>query len=168
MTTDGLLTRPPGAELPPDDQLVDLVRDVWVSFLELDGEELLESAGPDGDVAWATGSVSVSGAWRGHVVVSLSPELARTAAVAMLAADEVGEDDVSDAIGEIANIVGGTVKSLVPGPADLSLPHVTLRGGAPHFPGCAAVRRIDISWRGQPLRLTVWSAHDNSPEGVAA
>jgi chemotaxis protein CheX len=39
-------------------------------------------------------------------------------------ADELGADDLHDAVGELANIVGGSVKSCVDGHSTLSLPWV--------------------------------------------
>ena len=51
---------------------------------------------------------------------------AQRAAAAFLAMDEdeVAEDDVVDVMGELANIVGGNVKSMLPSGCFVSLPHV--------------------------------------------
>ena len=39
------------------------------------------------------------------------------------------EEDVADALGELANVVGGNVKAVLPGPSVLGLPEV---GTAPN------------------------------------
>lgn len=150
--------------LPSADELAGLLRDVWSSVLTLDGEALVEMGLPDAGPTWSTGTVSVSGAWQGHIVVSMSPALATVITAAMLALDDVSPEDVSDAIGELANIVGGTVKSLGPGPSGLSLPYVSLDAAVPLFLGSALARRVDIVCDGEPLRLGVWTV----PEGVSS
>jgi chemotaxis protein CheX len=61
-------------------------------------------------------------------------------------------EDVDDALGELANVVGGNVKAVLPGPSVLGLPEV---GTAPE-PGLPAdICRVDLLWRGQSLTITV-------------
>ena len=62
------------------------------------------------------------------VVYASSQHAARKAAAAFLAMepDEVSKEDISDVLGELANIVGGNVKAMLPAGCFLSLPH----GGA--------------------------------------
>ena len=62
------------------------------------------------------------------------------------------DEDVDDALGELANVVGGNVKAVLPGPSVLGLPEV---GTAPE-PGLPAdICRVDLLWRGQSLTITV-------------
>jgi hypothetical protein len=61
-------------------------------------------------------------------------------------------EDVADAFGEIANVVGGNVKAALPGPSVLGLPEV---GDAPAVRNPADVCRVDVLWRGQPLTISV-------------
>jgi len=69
-------------------------------------------------------SVDLSGAWKGRVEVRLAEGLAvaATAAMMMQPTDAVTEADVLDAIREIANIVGGVIKSSLPRPCVMALP----------------------------------------------
>src|SRR6476469_9111942 len=71
-------------------------------------------------------SVQFTGEWEGAVVVGCSESFGREAAAALFAstADRVEPDEVADALGELANIIGGNVKPLLPGAANLSLPTV--------------------------------------------
>ena len=81
------------------------------------------------------GSVSISGAWKGRIEVRLAEGLARAATAAMLMQppEEVSEADSLDAIREIANMIGGVIKSALPRPTSLSLPEssVAAEGTAP-------------------------------------
>lgn len=75
-----------------------------------------------------TGCVQIAGEWTGAVMVQTTGQFATHAASKMLAMDEadVQKVDCQDTMAEIANMIGGNIKSLVPGPSILSLPTVTM------------------------------------------
>jgi chemotaxis protein CheX len=77
-------------------------------------------------------SVSLSGAWAGRIEVVLSRGLAQaaTAAMMMQPEDALSEADVLDAIREIANMIGGVIKSSLPRPCAMTLPESTVVKGA--------------------------------------
>lgn len=102
--------------------------------------------------------VDVVGPWTGSVVLTTGRETAAGLTRALLresAPAVLDDEDVADAFGEIANVVGGNVKAALPGPSALSLPDV---GSAPHVRNPADVCRIDVLWRGQPLSISVQGA----------
>ena len=68
-------------------------------------------------------------------------------------AEELADEDVDDVLRELANILGGNVKSLLPGPSTLGLPQT----GTPPRPG-TDVRPVGATWRGHPLTITVQGA----------
>ena len=72
------------------------------------------------------GSVGITGAWRGTVVMQCSPALVRHVAGIMfgLAPDTTTLAHVQDAMGEITNMIGGNLKALLPEPCQLSFPQV--------------------------------------------
>lgn len=74
-----------------------------------------------------TGCVQISGAWSGAVLVQTSQQFACKAASKLLQmnADEVQHEDMQDTLAELTNMIGGNIKSVVPGPSFLSLPSVT-------------------------------------------
>jgi CheY-specific phosphatase CheX len=135
-----------------------IVEQVWSSFL---GEEepLLPrfdapSAFPADDV-WS-GAVSVHGGWTGTVTIELSAAVAQSLTRLMLALGEepLDDGDVADAVGELVNMVGGNIKSLMPGPSALTLPGVAA-GRAAHATDVATVARFDALWCGEPVRVSV-------------
>jgi chemotaxis protein CheX len=94
------------------------------------------------------------------VLVSCTTELAGTVTAAMLAlpVEEIAQEDISDAVGEVANMIGGTVKSLMIEPAELSLPTVIFGSITASVPGTELLQQVDRSCCGEPLRVTVLAA----------
>jgi chemotaxis protein CheX len=103
-------------------------------------------------------SISVTGSWDGHVVVGCSATAATLIAAAMLDLDpdDVVPADILDAAGELVNVVGGNVKSLLPQPSLLSLP-LTTRGDGRHirYPGTREVCGLSALWQGELVSITV-------------
>ena len=66
--------------------------------------------------------VSITGVWNGACVFSCSEALARRITALMFGSDpdDVTADDLRDALGEMANLLGGQVKALVPEGSDIS------------------------------------------------
>ena len=102
--------------------------------------------------------VDVVGPWTGTVVLTTGPQTAADLTRALLgdaAPELLDHEDVADAFGEIANVVGGSIKAALPGPSGLSLPQV---GHAPLVRNDADVCRVDVLWRGEPLTISVQGA----------
>jgi hypothetical protein len=101
--------------------------------------------------AWVT----IRGPWNGAVVVTCGRDTADELTRALLrghAPAVLEAEDVEDALGEIANVVGGNVKAVLPGPSALGLPET---GATPPVAGSPAdICRVDVLWRGQPLSIT--------------
>jgi chemotaxis protein CheX len=68
-----------------------------------------------GELAMIEGQVQVTGGWRGTLVLQCSVGAARRAAGVMFNRheSELTPEDVRDTVGELANMIGGTVKSMV-------------------------------------------------------
>jgi chemotaxis protein CheX len=133
--------------------------DVWEACLAFHGEPLTEGTGRPfvGEVERAL--VRITGDWCGAVTLEMSSDAATTAARLMLEADDVDADEVADAVGELVNIIGGNIKSLLPTPSRLSLPQVTRGEALLALPGSPAAEhcRVDLSWGIRPVLVRVWS-----------
>lgn len=68
--------------------------------------------------------------------------------------EEVTEDDLTDAFGEIANVVGGNVKALIDAVARLTLPQVGKN--EPSHDGAVFLQDLPLDWRGHVLVVTLW------------
>jgi chemotaxis protein CheX len=102
--------------------------------------------------------VDVVGPWTGSVVLTTGRETAAELTRSLLgpaAPDVLDDEDVADAFGEIANVVGGNVKAALPGPSALSLPGV---GEAPAVRNPDDVCRIEVLWRGEPVVISAQGA----------
>jgi hypothetical protein len=135
------------------DDVWQIVADVWQSLLGQQAAQVEHAFGLDGTL---TGSVDVRGDWTGLVTVTLPRRAADAVTRSMLgfdAADEVMDEDVRDAVGELANVIGGNVKALVPRPARLGLPRI-VSGLAPTH--AQLVCRVGVEWSGQVARVAVW------------
>jgi len=86
--------------------------------------------------------------------VGTADDLTR-ALLGVTAADPVAEADVSDALGEIANIFGGNIKSLLPEQVWLTLPKVSRV--SPSGDGAVRLDEVVLAWRGRPLVISLWT-----------
>jgi chemotaxis protein CheX len=143
----------------PDRETLELiVGDVFTGLL---GDVEPPLADEDGsDPLPVLARVSVTGTWNGEVVVECSTPLARLVSshLLLVAVDDLDDEDVRDVVGELVNVIGGNVKSVMPGPSTMSLPQSLLdgehvRGSADRGPA-AAVR---LAWREEPLRVSVFT-----------
>lgn len=144
-----------------DEDVALLVHDVWSSVL---GMEVHEA--PSGCLGVAerslTGFVHIQGDWKGTVTVEVPADLAAEAASAMFGLDveELGGEEIDDALGELANMIGGGIKSMLPGSCQLSLP--TVVGGLDYelnVPGCHPTRQLwFVDGQGRSVAVTVLEA----------
>lgn len=151
---------PGEAEAPTTDDVRAVTEDVWLSLIGED-EVLVPRLIPPGTPLDSTGVwsavVTVSGGWQGVVTVELDDAAARRLTALMLAipdGTEVGDADVADAVGELVNMIGGNLKSLMPGPSVLSLPSVAA-GRAVFASDVIEACRVDVAWRGDPARVCI-------------
>ncbi|TFV87960.1 chemotaxis protein CheX [Blastococcus sp. CT_GayMR16] len=97
--------------------------------------------------------VDVRGPWNGTVVITTGRSTAEQLSRELLkehAPPVLDEEDIEDGLGELANVVGGNVKAVLPGPSALGLPVV---GDAPVAGPDTC--RVDLLWRGQSLTISV-------------
>lgn len=153
-----------------DSDLRELVEAVWTVTL---GFDVLDPAGsiPPPPEQTVCGCVHVTGAWTGIVTVHVSESLARNVAATMfeIAPEALTEDELHDALGEIANMTGGTVKGLLPGPSKLSLPTV-VSGGNFSFksPGGKLVREIAFRIKASRVCVQVIEGREPRAEALSA
>ena len=152
-----------------DADLAEMVEQVWVSYLDPEGVNPLIRTGDENQASEVHSSVSISGSWTGHVVYASSTQAARQAAAAFLAvaADEVGPEDLSDVLGELANIVGGNVKAMLPPGCFLSLPQVVMApDSATKYPNAERITGLYGTWAGEPISISMWQSRDGKQEGA--
>jgi chemotaxis protein CheX len=141
--------------------LAEMADQVWVSYLDPEGISPLVPHGDGKQVSEVHSTVSITGSWHGHLVFASSQNAARKAAAAFLAMepDEVAQEDISDVLGELANIVGGNVKAMLPAGCFLSLPTVVLAPDtASYYPAAERISGLYGIWDGEPVSISMWQS----------
>ncbi|MGX6608180.1 chemotaxis protein CheX [Micromonosporaceae bacterium Da 78-11] len=147
--------------------LAEMVDQVWMSYLDPEGISPLMLTYDENQPSEVHSSVSISGSWTGHVVYASSTVAARRAAAAFLAMemDEVSEEDLADVLGEMANIVGGNVKAMLPPGAFLSLPQVMLApASATRYLNAERITGVYGLWEGEPVSFSMWQSRSDNKE----
>ena len=133
-----------------------IANEAWIALVGED--EVLVPLAADLPADTLSAWVDVVGPWTGSVVLTTGRQTAAELTRALLgeaAPQLLDHEDVADAFGEIANVVGGNVKAALPGPSTLGLPEV---GEAPAVRNPDDVCRLDVLWRGQALAVSVQGA----------
>lgn len=155
------MTSTTATNLPSSSDLTELVEQVWASFLDGD----ITPTEPPADVvidgkvlAWV--SIS-SDQWTGHLTVTTTLDGARDVAAGMfqIPANDVTTSELADALGEIANMVGGNVKSMLQGAATLSLPQVVLDAASLVSPDADKLVTAHAQWAEHPVAVSLWERH---------
>jgi chemotaxis protein CheX len=154
-----------------ESKICQLTESIWNSMLGLDVEKS-DSPVKLGE-GYYSGTIQISGAWDGEVSLDCSAELARSLAALMFGgeAETAASDEIRDALGELTNMLGGNIKSLLPGPCQLSLPNVTedldhidyqlrVQGGE-------LLNEVGFYCEGGPLRITVVQRDPSAATTVA-
>ena len=134
-------------------QVDDVVRSVLDVMLRLDVNDLKRSPELNPQPLMVRAQVALNGAWKGEVMLFVAPELAREMAGVMTQSDPqtMGREESFDAVGELANMIAGNLKPLLPGARSLSMPKVSDQGVAPmpaNFP-------VELSYRLDGMRMSV-------------
>jgi chemotaxis protein CheX len=153
-------------------ELTEITERVWASLVDV--PLLPRQPGQPALVPGArtfTGCVQITGAWEGAVTVHCSEALAKllTAAMFMVDPEDTSTEEVADALGELANMVGGNVKALLPEPCRISLPAVA--DGMDYrlsVPGARPVTAVTWTCQGEPLMVRLLERRTaDSPAGAA-
>ena len=107
-----------------DNVIEQIAQSVFSTMLNIDLARVDEPVPPDQELLLAT--VHIAGQWTGSVVMALSQQVARDSAAAMFqfAGTDVTAADQQEVASELVNMIGGNLKSLLPGPSFLSLPTI--------------------------------------------
>ena len=136
-----------------------IAQEVFSAMIDGEDGHLRAWAGPEPVLtdevhAW----VDVRGPVRGRVLLSTEQPTARRMTRALLAMEPdeaVGDADLADALGEVANVVGGNLKALVADPGALTLPEVS--HVRPETVVEDLIYALALDWRGRALVITLWN-----------
>lgn len=139
-----------------------LVGVIWSTMLEMPLDCVPEGAEGGWSRPALQAQVHITGEWQGAVVLHASPALVERLTRRLCALEDQAPtlDDMQDAFGEMANMVGGNLKGILSdGEARLSLPTVVQGGDyCVRVPGSRQVARKVFSSDGQPFVVTILQA----------
>jgi chemotaxis protein CheX len=140
--------------MPGEQDIRQFTETIWDAVLHL-------PIAPSGPVDLSQGdtfavTVRISGAWRGEVLFGCRHSFAERAASIMFALgkSQLDEFDIKDAVTELANMIGGQWKSLVPGPSSLLIPCIDNHQRFTETHGKEQAR-INFDCEGEPLLITI-------------
>ena len=136
-----------------------MVVDVWESFL-LEPPALVTTDAEPLPTLVTAASVSLTGAWEGVLMVECPSDLAARLSCAMLGMEdgEANDLDVADTMGEVANVLGGNLKNVLPIPTRITLPVVAHSMSPSIVKDGEQLCRLAFTWSGGPLQVVVWGA----------
>lgn len=143
-------------DLVSNETIAEITQEFWGAFLPDDDELIPGSALPP--IEDHRARVDIHGEWEGSVELSCSTTVARRVASVMFATpeSELSDADISDAVGELVNVVGGSIKSILPAPTSLSLPKVNDESEW-RF-GAEIETEVLLSWAGEPIIVRLWTS----------
>jgi len=115
------------AELSKE-ELINIVDEIFGSMAGMPLTPADSDLRPEKQNGYIVSAVQIVGDWQGAVRLDINMELARHACSRLLGVDpaELSHDDIRDAAGELANMIGGSVKTLLAPTCSLSLPSVVM------------------------------------------
>lgn len=153
--------------------VVQIVASVFSTMMNVE-VSAVRGAWPAGEERF-TSSVYLEGDWNGAVLLNCNQEQACAFAGNLLCMDppEAVDDDVRDVLGELANVIGGNLKSVMGGDVRLSLPSV-IEGDHYEVQVCGSkvLHRIGFHFGGDVFWVTVlgstMASRDGAPSRDAA
>jgi chemotaxis protein CheX len=144
-------------------QILEISQEIWESLLGME----IEASDEPASTAFSdckrtmTGFVNIGGAWEGTVLLEVSDTLSQRFAATMLGMnEEVSFPDVADSLGELTNMVGGNIKSLLPAPSILSIPAVAEGSDYSIWaPGTDLLAQVTLRCDSEPMLITVRQAN---------
>jgi chemotaxis protein CheX len=138
-----------------------IVQGVFETMLKYQTEPATDSYVAAGDIV--NSAIFFAGSWQGAVLLECSQAQAFffTALLMRITKPTCMDDDVRDSMGEIINMIGGNLKSVLPHGVGLSMPSV-LEGADYGYRVCGSNFKERLSFRGElgPFWITLVQAPD--------
>ncbi len=146
-----------------ENEIKDFTESIWKNTLDLEVSPSDIPFKPNGKENTLAGCVHITGEWQGTIAVTCPMGLAKKAAGIMFsqAEDESTTDDIRDALGELANMTGGNIKSLLPEPCYLSLPTVAVTDFELRIPGSELIAMLTFKCEEVPFVVTMVKKAEN-------
>ena len=143
-----------------DDDIREIATSIWETLFSFPLDSAADAGSPK-DLA-ITGCIHIDGAWHGAVMLQCGEELATALAGELFRSDTPTPDEVSDAIGELTNMLAGNIKALLAEPSRISLPTVAWGDDyALTVRGTTLVSTVPFRCEGSPMVVTLLQQADD-------
>lgn len=140
-----------------EDHVAEVVESVFSAMLSLPISRGRDHSAVCGSAQVAS-AVHISGGFSGIVLFLCTESFARRAASIMLETPpaDISLSEMHDTVAEISNIIGGGIKSILPGPSVLSLPTVTHGSDYHmHVPRTVRLAHLELTCHDEPLQVRI-------------
>lgn len=141
-----------------EQDIAGLMEDIWMSTLGLTTRPAESGGGEVLSGATLDGIIHITGDWQGAVAVQVPRAMAALIASKMLSLGDVPPtlEDMQDALGEVTNMTGGNIKTLMPGSCHLSLPAVVEgMNYSIRVPSAQVISRLVMECEGLPAVVSL-------------
>ena len=143
-----------------DDQIFRIVENIWKSLMGSDVSMLSSQDMSEEDRKFTlVGCIQITGAWDGAVALHCTREIMQSVVQTMFGENtkEFSNEEIEDALGELANMTAGNIKALLPGPSQISLPTI-IKGSdfLLRVVGSEKVNTVYFNWNDQILSVSVF------------
>lgn len=152
----------------PENDIRQLTEHIWMTSLGLAIHPSAKKEWvPNGGERILASCIQITGFWEGALALLCPEGLARRVAAIMfsLEPEAVTMEQVQDALGELANIIGGNIKAMLPNLCHLSLPVVAEETDYKvRVPGSRLLKQFAFECQGQPLLLSLLERDPEQPQ----
>ena len=115
----------PDAHPITEEDIEQMIQELFESMLGLQVARV-ENRSEENFSGGLRGKINIDGAWEASLNVLVTKSLCDHLSCTMFGCDidSLDQQDISDAIGEVANVIGGNVKGIVDQDCNLSIPEV--------------------------------------------
>ena len=151
-----------------EQQILSLSQELWASHLGLNIAPEQEPRADDPEEKTWSSCIKVSGPWHGAIMLECPESIVRHAAVMLFASDgeETSEDEIQDAVKELANMIGKKMQPLLPESSKLSRPSIVVdREQSKTLSGMQDMKHFEFHCEGRPVRIVLF---EGEPDLAAA
>ena len=141
-----------------EQQILSLSRQLWHDQLGLNIDTASEATNHSSDEKTWASCINISGAWQGALVLECPESIARHAAAMLFSADgeETSNEDIRDALKELAVMIGKRVRAFLPEATKFSRPSIVAEADrAEILQSLAELTDLHLSCEGRPIRIAI-------------
>jgi hypothetical protein len=148
-------------------QIISASKEVWTNHLGLTLTPRVDTDAAADERSWSS-CVKLSGSWQGAILLECSESIVRHAAAMLFAADgeDTPEDELADAVKELADMFGKKMRPFLPAETKVSRPTIVEdQGTCKALIGARTLSELNLTCEGRPLRIVLF---ESEPEAVVA